>query len=111
MIADMENLIGERSSIGISSLGDLGDYYRQFLNITTYLIARSRLSSGEQSRSYLRGFGPVLQEKVHQRLQLILPTHYPDDPYTMEDIQTAARFVLYGTSTSATIAKIEEGAD
>ena len=39
-VADMDKLVGERMRIGIISLGDLGEYYQQFLAITKFLISR-----------------------------------------------------------------------
>jgi hypothetical protein len=36
-VTDMDALIGERLRLGIISLSDLGDYYPQFLAITTFL--------------------------------------------------------------------------
>ena len=48
-VADMDKLVGERSRLGVLSLGDLGDYYRQFYTITTFLRGKQRLSAAEQS--------------------------------------------------------------
>ena len=36
-------------------------------------------------------------------LQLKLPDHFPDDPYTQEEIQDAASFVLHGTTSYALV--------
>jgi hypothetical protein len=98
----MDKLIGERSRIGIISLSDLGEYYRQFLAITTYLRSKNRLSEAEQSRAFVRGFPPTLWSVISQRLQLKLPDHFPDDPYPLDSIHEAARFALHGTPASAT---------
>jgi hypothetical protein len=43
LVVDMDKLVGERSRLGIISLGDLGEYYRQFLAITTFLHNKGRL--------------------------------------------------------------------
>ena len=59
-VADMDKLVGERMCIGIISLGDLGEYYQQFLAITKFLISRGRLSAAEQSRAFVWGFQPEL---------------------------------------------------
>ena len=48
-VTDMDKLVGKRMRIGIISLGDLDEYYRQFLAITKFLISRGRLSAAEQS--------------------------------------------------------------
>jgi len=99
-VADMDQLIGERSRLGILSLADLGDYYRQFLAITTFLKGKSRLSNDEQSRAFARGFSADLWRTISQRLQLKAPDHHPDDPYTLEAIHEAALYVLHGTSST-----------
>ena len=96
-VADMDKLVGERSRLGIISLADLGEYFRQFYTITTFLRSKNRLSESEQSRAFVRGFQPDLWASISQRLQLKLPDHFPDDPYKLDEIHEAARFVLHGT--------------
>ena len=99
-VADMDKLVGERSRLGILSLADLGDYYRHFYTITTFLRSKTRLSEAEQSRAFVRGFQPELWIRISQRLQLKLPDHFPDDPYTLDAIHEAARYVLHGTPSN-----------
>ena len=48
-IGDMEKLVGDASRVGISSLADLGKYHREFIAMTTFLIAKNRISTTEQS--------------------------------------------------------------
>ena len=48
-IGDMEKLVGEASRVGILSLADLGKYHREFIAMTTFLIAKNRISAAEQS--------------------------------------------------------------
>ena len=96
----MDQLIGERSRLGILSLADLGDYYRQFLAITMFLKGKNRLSNDEQSRAFARGFSADLWRTISQRLQLKAPDHHPDDPYTLEAIHEAVLYVLHGTSST-----------
>jgi hypothetical protein len=99
-VADMDKLVGERSRLSIISLGDLGEYYRQFFTITTFLRNKHRLSEAEQSRAFVRGFQPDLWSRISQRLQLKLPDHFPDDPYHLTDIHDAAQYVLQGTPSN-----------
>lgn len=99
-VADMDKLVGERTRLGILSLGDLGEYYRQFLIITTFLRSKGRLSEAEQSRAYVRGFTPDFWRIVSQRLQLKNPDHFPDDPYNLKEIHDAAHYVLHGTPST-----------
>jgi hypothetical protein len=52
-VADMDQLVAERSHIGIRSLGELGEYHRSFLAITTFLRSKGRLAEVEQSRAFV----------------------------------------------------------
>ena len=40
-IVDMDKLVGETLRVGILSLADLGRYHREFIAITTFLIAKN----------------------------------------------------------------------
>src|ERR1700679_517663 len=99
-ISDMDKLVGEQLRIGIQNSNDLGLYYRAFYNITKFLHAKRRLSDAEQSRAFIRGFQHDLWTRIAHRLELKFPDHYPDDPYPLDDIPHAAKFVLAGTNTS-----------
>ncbi|KAM6491251.1 hypothetical protein JOM56_013490, partial [Amanita muscaria] len=92
--SDLERFISDTKRQGIASLADLLAYYRQFCHKSTDLVRRGAISSGEHSRLFLQAFSPSLQQRVHQRLQMKLPDHFPDDPYLLDDIQSAAKSVL-----------------
>ena len=96
-ITDMDKLVGEMSWVGILSLADLGKYHREFMAIMMFLIAKSRISPAEQSHTFMWGFPLELWSRVAHHLQLKLPDHFPDDPYTLEEIHDAVRFLLHGT--------------
>ena len=49
LIADMEKLVTDTLRTGISSLADLGKYHRDFVSITTFLIAKNHLATPEQA--------------------------------------------------------------
>ncbi|KAH9037343.1 hypothetical protein EDB84DRAFT_1268747 [Lactarius hengduanensis] len=97
-IHDLDATVGERARLGILNSNDLGDYYRDFLVISQYLVSKNRLSAAEQSRAFIRGFQPTLEQHIKQRLQLKKPDHNPQDTYELDDIYDAAAFVLMGTS-------------
>lgn len=98
-VADMDKLVGERSRLGVITIADLGDYYRQFLAITSFLRRKNRLSEAEQGRAFARGFQPELWSRISQRLQLTIPDRFPDDPYTLVEIHKAAQYALHGTAS------------
>ncbi|KAF8227111.1 hypothetical protein L208DRAFT_1298440, partial [Tricholoma matsutake] len=65
-----------------------------------FLSTKGRISDAEQSRAFVRGFQPGLWARIARRLELKFPDHYPDDPYPLNDIHTAAKFVLAGSISS-----------
>jgi hypothetical protein len=93
----MDKLVGERQWLGVLSLGDLREYYWQFLSITTFLISKLWLSTMEQSRAFVQGFPNELWTHISQQLQLKFPDHFPNNPYRLEDIHEATWYVLHGT--------------
>ena len=63
-IQDLDLLIGQMLCVGILTTADLGEYYRQFLLISWYLISMNRLSTHKQSRSFFHGLQPSLEAHV-----------------------------------------------
>jgi hypothetical protein len=100
LVADLEKLVEERCRIGVRSIGDLGEYYRQFIPIATFLHQRNRLSDAEQSRMFVCGFQRDLWERIFDHLQRKFPDHFPGDPYHFGDIHQAAQFVLHVAAAS-----------
>jgi hypothetical protein len=45
---------------------------------------------------------------ITQQLELKFPNHYPDDPYPLEDIHTAAKFVLASSHTSHSTSQLSQ---
>ena len=101
-IADVKNLVARHAANPIRNITELSSYYREFFTITSYLIKQKRLSESEQSRLFVEGITQPLWDQVQLRLQIKLTDHYPDDPYPMNDVYEAAKFVLHGTLASAT---------
>ena len=97
----MEKLVTDTLRTGILSLTNLGKYHRDFIAITMFLIAKNCLAPPEQSHTFTCAFPSELWSQVSYRFQLKFPDHFPNDPYTLEQIHDAARFVLHGTAASA----------
>ena len=98
-IGDMEKFVGEASRVGISSLANLGKNHREFIIMTTFLIAKNHISATERSQAFARGFPQKLWMKVAHRLQLKFPDHFPDYPYILEQIHNATWFILHSTAS------------
>ena len=96
-VADLTSLTAEYARGGITCLDMFGDYHRQFLIISRFLIAKGRLLLDKQSRSFVTGFSPTLWPHVSQRLQLKFLDHNPNDHFQLQDIEEAACYILHGT--------------
>lgn len=101
-LLDVDTVIGERLRLGIHTREELAAYHRQFFRVTQYLIGKDRYTANEQGRRFVQGLGADLWAKVSQRLQLKLPDHYPEDPYTLSALLEAANFVLGQTAIHST---------
>ncbi|KAF5380618.1 hypothetical protein D9615_004771 [Tricholomella constricta] len=97
-MADLDYLIRERHRLGIQSNSDLGEYYRQFLSVTQFLVSKNRLSINERDRQFRRAFQSDLWSRIHRRLEILNPNHHPDDPYATETVRAAAEHILHGTN-------------
>jgi hypothetical protein len=59
---------------------------------------KNSISEAKQSRAFVQGFQSGLWTWIEHRLELKLLDHYPDDPYSLEEIHEAMKFVLTGSS-------------
>ena len=64
LIADMETLVRDTLRSGISSLTDLGKYYRDFVTITMFSITKNHLTAAEQSHTFAHAFPSELWSQV-----------------------------------------------
>ncbi|KAJ6537519.1 hypothetical protein DFH09DRAFT_1090876 [Mycena vulgaris] len=102
--ADLDALVGKYARLGILSKGDYSEFYRHFLAITQFLVARQRLSLAEQSHAFRRAIAlPSLWDRVPQRLQSKKPDVHPDEPCELADLNEAVEFVL-ATTCNAPVA-------
>jgi hypothetical protein len=79
-------------------LGEWAEFYREFLQVSRYLLNQHKLSTNEQNRGCMKALTDATRSKVLHRLSIVNPNIHPDDGYPMADIDSAARFVLHGTS-------------
>src|SRR5258705_11705733 len=91
-------VVDQRKNIGLSTLGDLADYYRQFVVISTFLRKKDRISKDGETRRFMEGFPAHIAERVKQRLQILHPRHDQDEEHALADVERAAAYVLHGTT-------------
>src|SRR5258705_4927635 len=94
------HVVDQRKSIGLSTLGDLADYYTQFIVISTYLRGKDRISKDGETRRFMEGFPAHMAERVKQRLQVRNPHHNQDEEHALADVEQAAEYVLHGTTSA-----------
>jgi len=59
-MADLDQLLGSTSHMGIMNLDEYAEYYRKFFTITQFLIGKLRLSESEQRRLFLARLSAVV---------------------------------------------------
>lgn len=96
---EYEDLVRRWRARGITTIGDWSEFYREASAMSSWLIARNKLSQGERDREAMNVFAPALRERVLARLQIKLPDTHPEDGYQFADIKTAVEHILYGTSS------------
>ena len=107
---DIQYLIGDYCMKVMHSQDNLGEYTRKFTKFAAILIANRKLSETEYDIMFLAGFPMPLQDCVRHRLAIIKPDVHPDDPYLMDDIIVAAKFLLTGSTFLSTIPPVANAA-
>ena len=67
-LAEFDKLISDRARSPIRSESELGGFYREFLLVSRFLIAKGHIGTPEQSRAFSASLGPRLAIAVHNRL-------------------------------------------
>ena len=108
-LQDLECVVVNRRKAEITTVADLGEYLRDFVRIASDLEENGRIGSYDRSRLFIRGFTAEAEERLRFRLQVLHPMQHPDDPYPLEDVRTAAEWILPATlphrEKTATIAQ------
>ncbi|PBK61669.1 hypothetical protein ARMSODRAFT_990641 [Armillaria solidipes] len=76
----------------VSSLAELGTYYREFYPKAQFLESKKQLSGSEASNLFSKGFPDNVWEEIICHLQIKLPDHFPSDLYALNEIYEAAQF-------------------
>ncbi len=95
---DVSRLIEKWKREGITTPQAVGEYYRDFRNITNYLIAQRRFSEMEQRRRFVMGFSQELLNRIAYKLQSAYPEVDPEDGFGMDEVYRAAISILRGSS-------------
>ncbi|KAG5649545.1 hypothetical protein H0H81_003151 [Sphagnurus paluster] len=99
-IRDLEALVNQWSEHGIASLLQLSEFYRQFIAVSSLLVSKQRLSTGERDRAFQTAFDRQQWTKIHERLMITDVNHHPEDPWPVPSIYAAAQYILFETTPS-----------
>ena len=80
------------------TLEELGKYQRKFLKIARTLINNRKLSELDWDALFLTGLPVDIETQVCQRLLITKTAHHPSDPYPIDDIVDATKFLLTGSA-------------
>ncbi len=69
MLEELEKLIADHTCTPIHSREELGEYNRNFLLVSHFLISKDHISWIDQSRYFLASFEPILAMAIHSRLE------------------------------------------
>lgn len=97
-MADLDRLTQTQAAYGIQSRAELGEYYREFIRITGFLLEKGRISARERNIAYENGFDPEMKSRIKARLQYMMPEHFHSDPYDFQTFHDCAHFILAGTA-------------
>ncbi|KZO91723.1 hypothetical protein CALVIDRAFT_454780, partial [Calocera viscosa TUFC12733] len=96
--AELDILVASSADIPMDSRAQLGEYFRRFSRVSSWLRAKKRISDYERDLTFMRGFHPEFDQKLRSRLSIVKPDQHYDDPYPLSDVRAAAEFLLASTS-------------
>jgi len=67
------------------------------LKLTQFLHKKNHLLEAAQSHTFIQEFQSDLWDSIKCHLKLKFTNHFPDDPYPIQIIHDAAKYVLYET--------------
>ncbi|KAJ7938068.1 hypothetical protein B0H13DRAFT_1585252, partial [Mycena leptocephala] len=93
-LAELEALASELSHTQSLSRDSFAQFYRRFFVVSTFLLAKDRLSADEQSRIFVRAVPSNIWQRARLRLHIKFSHLHPRDPYSLNDLRDAVDFVL-----------------
>ena len=80
-LGDLDIVIREQRRKSMPTQDDLGEYFRKFLRVSSYLMKKKRLAETTRDRMFLEGFPPSIADRIRRRLEIKQPDIHPDDVY------------------------------
>lgn len=99
-LADLERVSYTYARKNISTRAELGEYWREYTRVASFLISHNIASETEVNREFIKGFSGMLEKLVRSRLSHQQPTVRPSQAYNRKDVYEAADFVLDGVDST-----------
>lgn len=98
---DLKLLVSRSSQVPMTDQVMLGEYYRSFINIVTFLEEKKRIYPSETSEYFMQGFHPKFRQQLIEQLEREHLRHYTEDGWKLETLYDAALYVLSKGSGTA----------
>lgn len=95
---DLELFVEHHTATPMQDRFQFGEYYRGFLTKSGWLLNRNIISHRERNKMFINGFHINFRQQLRMQLRLQDPLHPLDEPWEMNDIEQAARFLLEGST-------------
>lgn len=99
-VTDLKLFVENHAAIPMQSRSQFGEYYRNFLTRSGWLLNRNVISHRERNKLFMNGFHISFRQQLHTQLQLQEPLHALDEPWDIADVEQAARFLLDGNGNA-----------
>lgn len=97
--SDLQRVVDRCRHFEDMSRKDLGEYLRDYIKISGYLVEKNRLSLRERSIKFIDGFPQPIRVAILNRLSVTDPDVLPDDGYDFQRAHAAANWVLSSRSS------------
>jgi hypothetical protein len=98
-VTDLELFVERHASNPMRDRFQFGEYYRNFLTRASWLLNRNLISHRERNKFFMNGFHIDFRHQLRTQLRLQDPTHPLDEPWDINEVEQAARFLLDGRNT------------
>ncbi|KAG6883865.1 hypothetical protein C0993_003262 [Termitomyces sp. T159_Od127] len=100
MVNELHQLVQDNLDLSAYTLGTFLTYYCKFQKISRWLLQHGKIHANEEQRLFQQGIPTSLWAKITRHLEILKPTHHPEDPYNVKDVYEAGNWHLRGTDTS-----------
>jgi hypothetical protein len=98
-VTDLELFVERHASSPMRDRFQFGEYYRNFLTRASWLLNRNLISHRERNKLFMNGFHIDFRHQLRTQLRLQDPTHPLDEPWNIDEVEQAARFLLDGRNS------------